>query len=84
MLVFNKSSLECKHAARSLLKEENDQNEHDDFCCNCSSERLQKLIGQAQAHGPKESSPEIAHSSEDYDHERVDDIRLPQIWAHIS
>src|SRR4029077_9565376 len=73
------SALEREHAPRTLLDEENDENENGNLAKHSAGIGLEEFVCDAERECANESAPEIADAAENYNHERIDDVTLTQI-----
>src|SRR3954469_11346449 len=80
---FHRPSLEREQAARPFLNEEDDQHQDRDLAEHGTGERLEELVGDAEGEGADQRAPEVSNAAEHHHHERIDDVALPEIGAHI-
>src|SRR5690606_14166322 len=65
--------------ARTLLDEQDQKYEHEDLREDRADLGLEQLADDAEAEAADERAPEVSDAAEHDDHERVDDIGLPEI-----
>src|SRR5258708_32828347 len=80
---FHSPALESEETSRTLLDEQDDEDEDGDLGEDGAGDRLEKLVGDTERKGADQCPPQVADSAKDHDHETVDDVALPEIRAHV-
>src|SRR4029077_472243 len=73
------SALEREHDPRTLLNEENDEDENGNLAKHSAGIGLEEFVCDAERERANESAPQIPDAAEDHNHERIDDVTLTQI-----
>ena len=56
----------------------------DDLAQHRARDRLEQLVDHAQAQRRRDRAGELADAAEHHDHERVDDVALPELRADVA
>src|SRR3954463_6159349 len=71
-------------ALRTLLNEENDEDQHRDLAEHRPRERLEQLVENAEAERRDDGAHDLSDSAEHHHHEGVDDVRLAELGADVA
>ena len=83
MSVFHRPALESKQTTRSPLDEQDDEHQHQHLAQHCTGIWFEELVDDPEAERPCKCAPQIADTTEDDDHETVDDVALAEIGRHV-
>ena len=69
---------------RALLDEQDDADQHGDLGEHRAGPRLEELVDDAEPERRDDGTRKLADAAEHDDHERVDDIALPEVGSDIA
>src|SRR3954451_20979322 len=72
-----------EQSPRTTLDEEDQRHQDENLSEHRAGVRFQQLVDDPEGHPADERAPQVADAAEDYDHERVDDVRLAQIRTDV-
>src|SRR5262245_30788092 len=67
--------------ARTLLDEQDDEDQHGDLAQHRAGEGLEEFVDDTERHGADQRTEQVADAAEHHDHETVDDIDGAKIGA---
>src|SRR6187200_2782124 len=73
-----------EEAAWTPLDEEDERDQHEDLRQHGSGVGFEQLVDDTHRHPADERTPEVADPAKHHDHERIDDVRLPQVGTDVG
>ena len=73
-----------KEPSGALLYEHDQEYQHQNLGKDGTGPRFHHLVRDTQSHAADECAPEIANTTEDDDHETIDDVSLSEVGADIG
>src|SRR5207253_1055048 len=77
-------ALQREEPLRTLLDEDDDEDEDRDFREHRARPAFEHLIQHAESEAGVYRARKLADAAEHHDHERVDDIRLPEVRPDVA
>src|SRR5207244_3081922 len=81
---FNGAALQREQSLRPLLNEDDDEDEHGDFRQYGALPRLEKLVDHAKTERRVDGTRQLTDAAQYDDHERIDDVALAEVRAHVA